>query len=118
MLIEDNLPAHRLSVLYDYLPPEKAREIIKKIEIIRTPVHASWLNIAEIELNVLNNQSLKKRFDSKEKIKIQVDEWQKQRNSKLVKVDWLFTTKDARVKLKRLYPVIKELNSIEPKPEN
>lgn len=105
-LVEDNHSAHKLAPLYQSLPPERARAIIDRIEVVRTPVHGSWLNIAEIELSVLTRQGIKNRVESKEELKRQVEQWYTQRNQNESKVDWQFTTKDARIKLKRLYPKI------------
>lgn len=103
-LIEDNLSAHKLSALYEIYEPERARAIIEKLEVIRTPKHGSWLNIAECELSVLIRQGLKKRTPTKEDLQKNVRAWYEKRNKKHKKVDWQFTTKDARVKLKHLYP--------------
>jgi len=103
-LIEDNLSAHKMSALYEILPAEKARAIIKRFEVIRTPKHGSWLNIAEIELNVLTKQGLEQRIASKQSLIKQVKNWCGQRNDKASKVNWQFKTKDARIKLKSLYP--------------
>ncbi|MGB0932178.1 MAG: IS630 family transposase [Chitinophagales bacterium] len=106
-IVEDNLSAHKLSSLYDILEPHKARNIIKRIEIVRTPKHGSWLNIAEIELSILTRQGVTKHVKTKEELIEQVTEWYQVRNQKNVGVDWTFTTKDARIKLKRLYPTFK-----------
>jgi len=103
-LIEDNLSAHKLSALYELYEPERARAIVEKLEIIRTPKHGSWLNIAECELSTLIRQGLKKRTPSKEVLERDVQAWYQNRNNKQKKVDWQFTTKDARIKLKHLYP--------------
>lgn len=103
-LVEDNLSAHKMSALYEILKPERARAIIERFEVIRTPKHGSWLNIAEIELNVITKQGLSKRVDNKIELERQVKNWYEQRNQKSSKVDWQFQTKDARIKLKRLYP--------------
>jgi hypothetical protein len=105
-LVEDNLSAHKLSALYEVYAPERARRIIQKLELVRTPKHGSWLNIAECELSVLTRQGLKQRVANKETLEQQVNDWYRQRNHKQKKVNWQFTTKDARVKLKRLYPAI------------
>lgn len=105
-IIQDNLSAHRKENIYKAFDPARAREIIKKIEFIYTPKHGSWLNIAECELSVLSKQALNRRFATKEEVIQQVEAWQKDRNNKQKGVDWQFTTKDARVKLKRLYPTI------------
>lgn len=103
-IIEDNLSAHKLSSLYEILPPQKARSIINKIEIVRTPPHASWLNVAECELSVLNRCGLKNRIADEDQLKKEVAAWVKYRNKNQKGVDWQFTSKDARIKLKRLYP--------------
>jgi len=105
-LVEDNLSAHKLSALYEVYPPERARRMIEKIELVRTPKHGSWLNIAECELSVLTRQGLKQRVADKETLQQQVNNWYQQRNENQKKVNWQFKTKDARVKLKQLYPAI------------
>lgn len=105
-LVEDNLSAHKLATLYEIYEPQRARSIVEKLEIVRTPKHGSWLNIAECELSVLTRQALGNRVPDKEKLCQQVESWYSQRNSRQTKVNWQFTTKDARVKLKRLYPSI------------
>ena len=106
-LIQDNLSAHKPSAVYELFPPERARAILKKLVFVFTPKHGSWLNIAEIELSVLTRQGLKSRVASKEELLRQVTAWYQERNGKMSKVDWQFTTKDARIKLKRLYPSVK-----------
>jgi len=103
-LIQDNLSAHKKSALYELFPPERARAILEKLEFVFTPKHGSWLNIAEIELSVLTRQGLKTRIASKEELIRQCTEWYEMRNDKTSTVDWQFTTRDARIKLKRLYP--------------
>ena len=105
-LIEDNLSAHKLSALYEIFEPQRARSIIEKLEVVRTPKHGSWLNIAECELSVLTRQALKGRIPNRQTLKETVRAWYQNRNEKQKKVDWQFTNKDARVKLKRLYPSI------------
>lgn len=106
-LVEDNLSAHKLSALYETMPPEKARDIIGRIEVVRTPKHGSWLNIAECELSVLTRCGLKDRIASKEELEKAVKAWYERRNSEQKGVDWRFTTKDARIKLRKLYPSVK-----------
>ena len=103
-IVEDNLSAHKLACLYELYEPHRARNIIRKLEIVRTPKHDSWLNIAESELSVLIRQGVKKRTPSKEALKTDVKAWYERRNEKKSKVNWQFRTKDARVKLKNLYP--------------
>lgn len=104
-LVEDNFSAHKLAALYELFDASRARSIIKRIEIVRTPKHGSWLNIAESELSVLIRCGLKKRTPTKEMLQRDVKAWYERRNEKEKKVNWRFTTKDARIKLKRLYPV-------------
>ena len=103
-IVEDNLTAHKLSALYEVFPPERARRIMEKINIVRTPAHGSWLNIAECELSVLTRQGLHSHVATKIALEQQVSTWYEQRNNQRKKVDWQFTTKDARIKLKKLYP--------------
>lgn len=103
-LVEDNLSAHKLSALYEVFPPERAQAIIEKVEVVRTPAHGSWLNIAECELSVLTRQGLSSRVADQQTLIKQVKAWYEQRNEKQSKVNWQFTTKDARIKLKKLYP--------------
>ena len=105
-LIMDNLGTHKKHNLYKVFQPQRARDIINKIEFIYTPKHGSWLNIAECELSVLSRQALDKRFASKEELTAQVKQWKSDRNIIQKGVDWQFTTKDARIKLKRLYPTL------------
>lgn len=104
-LIEDNLSTHKLSSLYELFEPGRARNIIKKLEIVRTPVHGSWLNIAESELSVLTRQGLKNRTPDRITLEADVKAWFENRNEKYSKVNWQFKTKDARIKLKKLYPI-------------
>lgn len=103
-LIEDNLSAHKLAALYEIFEPHRARAIINKLEIVRTPVHGSWLNIAENELSVLIRFGLSKRIPTKQQVEQQVKAWYINRNAKKQKVDWQFRVDDARIKLKHLYP--------------
>jgi len=106
-LIQDNLSAHKRSALYEIMEAERAREILNRIEFVFTPKHGSWLNIAEIELSVLTRQGLKRRVENKEVLKQQITEWYEERNRNESKADWQFKTKDARIKLRRLYPSVK-----------
>lgn len=103
-IVEDNLSAHKLSALYEVFEPARARNIIDRLQIVRTPTHGSWLNIAESELSVLTRQGISTHVPTKEELQRQVTHWYEQRNDKGKKVDWQFTTQDARIKLKRLYP--------------
>lgn len=104
VLVMDNLNTHKLAVLYQVYAPEEARRLCERFEIHYTPKHASWLNMAETELSVLGRQCLDRRIADEELLKREVVAWEDKRNQALVKVDWQFTTADARIKLKRLYP--------------
>ena len=106
ILVMDNLNTHKPSSLYKRYKPEEARRIIKKLEIHYTPKHGSWLDIAEIELNVMTRQCLNRRIDSIEKLTLELAAWEKVRNETHAKVNWHFRTKDARIKLISLYPEI------------
>ena len=106
VLVMDNLNTHRIASLYEAFPPERARRIAEKLEIHHTPVHGSWLNMAEIELSVLSRQCLDRRIESSEILAREVGAWELERNERMVEVKWQFTTADARVKLRRLYPAI------------
>ena len=106
ILVMDNLNTHKPSSLYKKYKPEEARRIIKKLEIHYTPKHGSWLDIAEIELNVMTRQCLNRRIDSIEKLTLELAAWEKVRNETHAKVNWHFRTKDARIKLISLYPEI------------
>ena len=104
ILVMDNLNTHKPSSLYKKYPPEEARRIIKKLEIHYTPKHGSWLDIAEIELNVMTRQCLSRRIDSIENLRSELAAWEVERNNKKSNVNWQFRTKDARIKLASLYP--------------
>jgi hypothetical protein len=106
-VVQDQLSAHKKSALYELFAPERARAILEKIEFVSTPKHGSWLNVAECELSVLTRQGLKERIATKDEMIRQTTAWYKTRNDKTANVDWQFTTKDARIKLKQLYPSIK-----------
>ncbi len=105
-IVEDNLSAHKPSALYEIMSAEKARNILRRIEFVHTPKHGSWLNIAEIELSLLKRLGIAKRVGTQAELEKQIESYQTRRNAKQIKVNWQFTTKDARVKLKRLYPSI------------
>jgi len=105
-LIMDNFKTHAASAFYETFEPEEAKRIWDRFEFVFTPKHGSWLNMAEIELHVLNGQCLNRHISSIEKIKQEVDAWQKYRNNKNSKINWQFTNNEARIKLKRLYPSI------------
>jgi len=107
VLVMDNLNTHTGSSLYEAFEPKEAKRILDKLEIHYTPKHGSWLNIAEIELSHLGRQCLDRRIPDKEILSREVLAWADQRNKEASIVDWQFTTDDARIKLKRLYPVIK-----------
>ena len=103
-LIMDNLNTHMPGSLYDSYPPEIAKELWNRFEFVYTPKHGSWLNMAEIELSVLTGQCLDRRIENIEVIRQEVQAWEQSRNNKISKVNWQFTTEDARIKLSRLYP--------------
>ena len=105
-LVMDNLNTHEPGAFYEAFPPEKAKALWDRFEFVYTPKHGSWLNMAEIELNVLTGQCLNRRIDDIAVIKKEVRAWQEFRNNKDAKVNWQFTTKDARIKLSRLYPTL------------
>jgi len=108
VLVTDNLNTHTPAALYERFEPEDARRIANKIEWHYTPEHGSWLNIAEIELSVLSRQCLSRRVADADTLEKRVAIWERERNSAQVTVDWQFTTADARIKLKRLYPEIRQ----------
>ena len=103
-LVMDNLNTHSLGSLYEAFPPEEARRIINRIEVVHTPKHGSWLNMAEIELSVLRRQCLDRRIPTAAGLAREVTAWEQPRNTRSMPVDWRFTTTNARIKLKRLYP--------------
>ncbi len=104
VLVMDTLNTHKVASLYEAFPPERARRIAGRLEIHHTPKHGSWLNMAEIELSVLARQCLDRRIDSAEELRREVGAWEEVRNEDGVEVRWQFTTADARIKLRRLYP--------------
>lgn len=103
-LVMDNFGTHKAASLYETFKPSKAKRIWDRFEFVFTPKHGSWLNMAEIELNVLQGQCLNRRIDTIEEISKEAKAWESYRNSKNAKINWQFTTEDARIKLKRLYP--------------
>jgi len=105
-LVMDNLNTHQPSSLYETFSPAEAKRLWDRFEFVYTPKHGSWLNIAEIELNVLHSQCLNRRIDKMEDLNREVKAWQDYRNNLNAKVNWQFKTEDARVKLKKLYPSI------------
>lgn len=106
ILVMDNLNTHKPASLYETFSPEKAKQLWDRFEFIYTPKHGSWLNMAEIELNVLNGQCLNRRIGNIFAVKQECQAWQNHRNNMNAKINWQFTTKDARIKLKRLYPTL------------
>jgi len=106
VLVMDQLNTHNIASLYQAFAPAEARRLAEKLEIHLTPKHGSWLNMAEIELSVLSRQCLKDYFETLEQLAATVAPWERSRNNKKTGIDWRFTTADARIKLKKLYPVI------------
>jgi len=106
ILVLDNLNTHSEGSLYEAFEPAEARRLAEKLEIHYTPKHGSWLNMAEIEIGVLSRQCLSKYIESKERMISEVATWEQQRNKAEATVDWQFTTANARVKLRHLYPVL------------
>jgi hypothetical protein len=106
VLVMDDLNTHKLASLYEAFPPEQARRIAEKLEIHHTPKHGSWLNMAEIELSVLARQCLDRRIETREELEREVEAWEEERNERQVGVRWRFTTADARIKLRHLYPAV------------
>ncbi len=105
-LVMDNFKTHTASAFYETFEPEEAKRLWDRFEFVYTPKHGSWLNMAEIELHVLNGQCLNRHIATMDKIKEEVAAWQGHRNNKNGKINWQFTNGDARIKLKRLYPSI------------
>jgi hypothetical protein len=103
-LVMDNLNTHNIASLYEAFEPGEARRLAERLEIHYTPKHGSWLNMAEIELSVLKGQCLGRRIADMVTMQAEVSAWEKDRNNNARKIDWQFTTVDARIKLKRLYP--------------
>ena len=103
-LVMDNLGTHTPGAFYERFEPAEAKRILDRFEFVFTPKHGSWLDMAEIELNALNNQCLGRRIDSIEKVRDEVEAWGKSRNGLEKKINWQFTTDKARIKLRRLYP--------------
>ena len=105
-LVMDNLNTHRPGALYEAFPPAQAKALWDRFEFVYTPRHGSWLNVAEVELNVMIRQCLNRRIDCIEVLRREVAAWQASRDRIQAKVDWQFTTDDARIRLKRLYPIL------------
>ncbi len=108
VLVMDNLNTHTPGALYESFPPAEARRLVEKLEIHYTPKHGSWLNMAEIELSVLSRHPLSQRIGEQTTLQEHVEAWQQRRNEKAIVVDWRFTTADARIKLKHLYPSLED----------
>ena len=106
VLVQDNLSTHKPASLYEAFPAEEARRLVERFEWHYTPKHGSWLDLAETELSVLSCQCLDRRIPDKATLIKEVAAWQNDRNKNHAKADWQFTTKDARIKLKRLYPTL------------
>jgi len=106
ILVMDNLSTHKPGALYETFKAAEAKRIRDRFEFVYTPKHGSWLNMAEIELNVLMNRCLNRKIDNIETIRNETTAWQKYRNNKESSINWQFTNDDARIKLKRLYPTI------------
>jgi hypothetical protein len=106
VLVVDNLNTHKPASLYEAFPPEQARRILERLEWHYTPKHGSWLNMAEIELSVLTGQCLDRRSAAMEELRGEVAAWKEQRNDRGVEVQWRFTTAEARIKLRKLYPTL------------
>jgi hypothetical protein len=104
VLVMDNLNTHGIASLYEAFEPELARALAARLEIHYTPKHGSWLNMAETELSILSRQCLDRRIESQEIMVKETTAWEHNRNEHCAKIDWRFTTADARIKLKRLYP--------------
>ena len=105
-LVMDNLNTHSPASLYEAFEPVEARRLIDRLDVVYTPKHGSWLNMAEIELGVLSRQCLGGRVPDKPTLVTAVDRWQRDRNTSRATIDWQFTTAEARIKLRRLYPKI------------
>ena len=103
-LVMDNLNTHSVASLYETFEPQEARRLAERLEIHYTPKHGSWLNVAEIELSVLKGQCLDRRIPDMSSMQAEVAAWEKGRNNTASKINWQFTTTEARTKLKRLYP--------------
>ena len=110
VLVEDNLNTHSPASLYKAFTPEEARRIADKLEFHYTPTHGSWLDMAEIELSILSRQCLDRRIPNQDILRKEVEAWEDKRNKSRATMDWRFTTEDARIKLKRLYPTVPALD--------
>jgi hypothetical protein len=117
-LVCDNLNTHNIASLYEAFPAPEAHRLARRLEIYHTPRNGSWLNVAEIELSVLSKQCLHRRIPTKQQLNEEIEAWHKERNQTPSKVVWKFTTEDARVKLKHLYPVFEQEESVQSKAPN
>ncbi len=106
VLIMDQLNTHSPASLYEAFPPEQAQRLAERIEIHHTPKHGSWLNMAEIELSALGRQCLSRRIAHQDTLKRQIAGWEEKRNAAAPRITWQFTTQDARIKLRSLYPSV------------
>ena len=102
----DNYKTHNASSIYEFFKPKEAKRLWDRFDFVYTPKHGSWLNMAKIKLQVLNRQCLKQHIPTMEEIKEQVEAWETHRDNKNSKIKWQFTTKDTRIRLKKLYPSI------------
>jgi hypothetical protein len=107
-LVLDNLSTHTAAAFYESFPAEQARTLARRIEFVYTPVHGSWLNMAEIEISALVRQCLKRRLPDAETLSREVAAWEAERNRVGTSVDWRFRTENARIKLRSLYPAEKQ----------
>ena len=114
VLVLDNLNTHTPAALYEAFDPAQARRLLERLEIHYTPKHGSWLNMAEIELSVLARQCLEKRIPDREALAGEVGAWEEERNATESSIDWRFTSDEARIKLKHLYPEIVQEPSYDP----
>lgn len=106
VLVQDNLNTHTTASLYEAFEPAMARRLTEKLEIHYTPKHGSWLNMAEIELSVLSRQCMNDYFENADQLAQRIEAWERKRNDEQTSIDWRFTTADARIKLRKLYPSI------------
>ena len=106
-IVMDNLNTHHPSALYEAFEPREAKSLLNRCDFHYTPKHGSWLNMAEIEFSALQRQCLDRRIPDQETLREEIAAWEDRRNDHEVKVNWRFTTADARIRLKRLYPSIK-----------
>jgi DDE superfamily endonuclease len=106
VLVMDNLNTHKMASLYEAFAPDEARRLIERLEVHYTPKHGSWLDMAETELSVMTKQCLRRRIPDKPTLVSEVAAWESSRNTARCRIDWRFTTANARIKLKRLYPSI------------